>query len=408
MNETWQRNLGLLTLLAAILTACSSDPDRSSADPQSTPTSSGTASPAVDPQTDQTVDPILLRLGTGEAKTAPAADQIRWFAKRVGELTDGAITIKPVWLAAGDVQRFETAVAEQAIDGDLDLALVATRAWDAVGVETLAPLNAPFLVSSDELVARVVDEPIQHDLLAGLPEVGVVGIGLWPEGLRHPFGFGEPLNEPGDYDGTLIRAPYSATAQAMFRALDAKTTDGAPDPSRQRGAESAYRLAPAGVATANVVFYPKINALVANAELEAALTDAQRGALTQAAEDTRDWVLDTWPTDNELARTFCDEGGTIQSASPAQAKAMLKATRPVVDAMAADDVLGPIVEKIREAAKGVQAETPLADCGDETNAEALALLDGDYTFTVTAAAGRKAGVTDKEVLDNGSAGTPRT
>ena len=111
------------------------------------------------------------------------------------------IRIKPVYLAAGHVAKFEPVVAQQAIDGDLDLALVAARAWDTVGVRTLSPLQAPFLVTSDELMAQVVADPIQDDLLAGLPEVGVVGLGLWPEGLRHPFGFGAPLNEPADYDG---------------------------------------------------------------------------------------------------------------------------------------------------------------------------------------------------------------
>ena len=161
MNATWQRNLGILALMAATLTACSADPDRSSADPQSTPTSTGTASPAADAP----IDPIVLRLGTGDAKDAPAADQIRYFAKRAGEVSGGAITVKPVWLAAGDVAHFETAMAQQAIDGDLDLALVASRAWDTVGVNSLTPLNAPFLVNTDELVSEVVSGPVQDELL---------------------------------------------------------------------------------------------------------------------------------------------------------------------------------------------------------------------------------------------------
>ena len=80
---------------------------------------------------------------------------------------------------------------------------------------------------------------------------------------------------------------------------------------------------------------------------------------------------------------------------------MFEATRPVYNAMAADEVLGPIVDEITEAGGGIKPEKPLADCGDATDAEALAALNGDYTFTVTAAAGRKAGVTDPEVLDNG-------
>ena len=116
-----------------------------------------------------TTEPIELRLGTGDAKDTASADQIRWFAKRVKELTDGAITIKPVYLAAGHIARFEPVMAQQAIDGDLDLAVVAARAWDTVGVRTLSPLQAPFLVTSDEAVAEVVANPIREARLAGLP-----------------------------------------------------------------------------------------------------------------------------------------------------------------------------------------------------------------------------------------------
>jgi hypothetical protein len=81
---------------------------------------------------------------------------------------------------------------------------------------------------------------------------------------------------------------------------------------------------------------------------------------------------------------------------------MVEATQPVRDAMAADAVQGPILDEITQAVAGSGATTSLSDCGDPTDAEALAALNGDYTFTVTADAGRKVGVTDQDVLDNGS------
>ncbi len=219
---------------------------------------------------DPTAQSTRSRCGSARAtpKTAPAADQIRWDAGRVADLTDDAVKIKPVWLAAGDIPRFETAVAQQAKDGELDLALVASRAWDTLGVESLTPLNPLFIVNTDELVAEVVTGPVKESLLAGLNDAGVVGWGLWPEGLRHAFGFGSPLNAPAEYAGTLIRPAHKETTVEMFRALGADMTHGAVDPGEQRGAESAYRLAPAGEATANVVFYPKINSLVVNDKVD--------------------------------------------------------------------------------------------------------------------------------------------
>ncbi len=101
----------------------------------------------------------------------------------------------------------------------------------------------------------------------------------------------------------------------------------------------------------------------------------------QAAVDTTSWVLDTWPSDNEAARTFCEEGGRIQSATPAQVQAMVAATRPVTEAMLGNQVAGPIVKQIEALAENVEPEAPLAHCGARTDDEELQQLDGTYTFT---------------------------
>ena len=53
----------------------------------------------------------------------------------------------------------------------------------------------------------VTDDDLAGDLMAGLDEVGVHGLALVPEDLRHPFGFAEPLLGPEDYAGRTIRSP---------------------------------------------------------------------------------------------------------------------------------------------------------------------------------------------------------
>src|SRR5690349_1736592 len=186
----------------------------------------------------------------------------------------------------------------------------------------------------------------------------------------------------------------------MFRALGARTTDAAPDPESQRGAESQYSAAPAGTATGNVTFFPKVNVLVVNGDVASSLTDEQRNALTQAAEETQTWVLENGPTDREAAQTFCDEGGDITAASPEQRRAMVRATRPAYAALVRDPVAGPIVRSIARTVHGVRADPPVTTCGEAD--KALAALDGNYAFTVTAAAGRRAGLEDREVLAGGS------
>jgi TRAP-type C4-dicarboxylate transport system substrate-binding protein len=101
-------------------------------------------------------------------------------------------------------------------DGELEMGLTPPRAWDTEGVKSLRALNAPFLVDSDELLAKVASGGRASKLLSGLDGAGVVGLALIPEALRHPFGLRKPLLGPGDYRGQVIRTPTSRTGAAVF------------------------------------------------------------------------------------------------------------------------------------------------------------------------------------------------
>ena len=183
-------------------------------------------------------DPLVVTLATGDTENAPSADQVRFFTRRVAALSDGAIEISPEYHVMEHDPDFERALALAVADGEYDLAVVATRAWDLVGVRSLTALNAPFLVTTDELVAEIVSGDVADDLMSGLPDAGVVGLGLMPEGLRHPFGFNSPLLEATDYADSTMRVPYSATAEAVFEQLGADITAEDVDATTQRGAES--------------------------------------------------------------------------------------------------------------------------------------------------------------------------
>ena len=49
----------------------------------------------------------------------------------------------------------------------------------------------------------------------------MTGLGLFPEGLRHPASFGEPLLEPADFAGVGIRTPLSELSWETLQALGA-------------------------------------------------------------------------------------------------------------------------------------------------------------------------------------------
>ena len=52
------------------------------------------------------------------------------------------------------------------------------------------------------------------------------------------------------------------------------------------------------------------------------------------------------------------------------------------------------------AGASIKAEKPLTDCGDETDTEELAQLNGKFTFVVSPAAARKAGVETEDIIES--------
>jgi TRAP-type C4-dicarboxylate transport system substrate-binding protein len=181
--------------------------------------------------------PVTLRIGTDDTPGRPGAEQVEQFAKEVDQRSEGRITIEPVWQAAGaSVDDWDQAVAHMVIDGEVDVGMIPARAWDTEGVTTLRALHAPFLVTTEDVVAHIVTSDLADEMLAGLDAVGVTGLALLPEGFRHLFVFGDPPASLPNLGGKVVRAPTSDTTYATLTALGGRPDDlGADNAAYQRG-----------------------------------------------------------------------------------------------------------------------------------------------------------------------------
>lgn len=343
--------------------------------------------------------PLVLRIGTDDGQGRPAGDQIEEFARRVAQLSEGTITVKPVWHAAGTgLSDWDQRVARMVVKGDLEMGTIPARAWDTEGVTSLRALNAPFLITTDELVAQVINSNLADDMMSGLDQIGIVGLALLPEGLRHPFGFSEPLLGPADYVGKTIRTPTSATAEAMFALLGATVTDDEIDESAQAGMESEYRLDPAGTATGNVTFYPKVNSLVVNAGVFAGLDDDQRTILEQAAADTRTWSIQNTPSEAAAALRFCITGQAVVLAGESDLTALQAATASLYAHLASDELTKSLIDSIRRLKRTSQVSVPApVPCGGQSNDVTTdGDIDGVYRFETTEAQYRAGGADETD------------
>ena len=363
---------------------------------------------------------LVLTLASPDSEVQDTAVPIKHFAQEVERLSQGTIAVEPQFgVPPPGSPGWDQYTARAVADDQYDLGLVPSRAFDALGVDTLRALNTPVLIQSEAAVEAVLDDEVRDDLLAGLPAAGVVGLDLFPAGLRHPFGYDEPLLGAGDYQGGTIRIALSETVTQMFAALGATVTD-AEASSQQRGAESAYAWAPGPIATGNVTYFPKVTTLVADADVPRRLRPDQWDLLREAAAATRGWMFSAQPSDFEDAASYCVDGGRIVDATPDQVESLREATAPVVAAMEKNAVSGPIIERIRELTQRLPVSEPVDGCpgSDATATPAdepsepedpqLALLDGVYFSHVTAQELRAAGVVDDAVIRENSGRTTWT
>ncbi|MEV0170467.1 TRAP transporter substrate-binding protein DctP [Streptomyces sp. NPDC050803] len=320
-------------------------------------------------------EPVTLTIGTAEASDSPVSGQLREFARQVERHSDGALRVEPVWEAQdppGD--DWDQQALRRVVRGRLDGGVIPARSWDTEGVTSLRAVQGPFLVTSDALVERIVEDPLAEDMLAGVERLGVVGLALLPEGLRHPFAYHRPLRGPDDYRDAAVRVPRSEVTHDLFEALGAHPDDypgdafgAAVDAGALDAAESTFawsgNLNGPTVATGNVTYFPKLNVVAVNGKVWRGLTDDRRAALREAAAATRTWALANVPEDIRDAERFCAAGGRVVHASAAQLAALERAVAPVYAALEKDAQTKAFIERIRTLKKSVPAAEPPTPCG---------------------------------------------
>ena len=153
-----------------------------------------------------------------------------------------------------------------------------------------------------------------------------------------------------------------------------------------------------------MTFYPKTDTLVIRTAVRHRLRDDQWSLLHEAAAATRDWLFARDPSDRALAAAFCDQGGTIVTATAAQLSGLKQAVAPLVARLRQNSSTGQLIDAIGDLVAGVPAEPSLTSCPHRVpsadNAE-LDALNGTYVTTVTEKQLRDAGdLNAEEVREN--------
>ncbi|HET9907317.1 MAG TPA: hypothetical protein VFQ23_11765 [Anaerolineales bacterium] len=125
-------------------------------------------------------EPVTLSLAVADQVDRASDPYVREFIEQTKTLSNGSITIQPIWDAgAYTTPSFEEGIIKALKQGRYDLGLVAARAFDTQGITSFQALQAPFLITDDALAKAVAASDISAGMLDRLSSAGMVGLTLW-------------------------------------------------------------------------------------------------------------------------------------------------------------------------------------------------------------------------------------
>jgi TRAP-type C4-dicarboxylate transport system substrate-binding protein len=308
-----------------------------------------------------------------------AGEAVDPFLERVANVSSGALTLTADPELLRPTLTIESDALRAAQAGRVDIAIVPTRSFDAVGVTSFDALMDPMLVDSLALQAKVIADPVSSDMLGALEPVGLVGIGMLMGPIRLPNGITRRLLGPSTYAEARIATSPSRVSKVALGALGAAPVESAFEGADMTGFDGLEQQVASVAAnqydgivrwiTTNVGLWPRPSVIVAGADAWGRLTDTQRGWLIQAATGVR--FDTTYSLGLEYVTNMCRRGRIATAlASEVEIDQLRLAFGPVERWLRSDETTAGYLDRI-QALKRQLGDVPLGQPVD-----CLALVKG--------------------------------
>jgi TRAP-type C4-dicarboxylate transport system substrate-binding protein len=326
-------------------------------------------------------------------------DQLAAWAEHVDRLTDGSVVIEfeNGW-RIGEAD-YESATIADVQAGEIDMAWVGARAFDRADVTSFQALLAPMLVDSHDLQAKVFEEGIPNEMLAGLEQLDLVGVGVLPGPMRKVLGVEMPFTKPADFAGQMVGMQDSKVTELSFAALGATTKmlpsgadlDGVDAYEQQLSSiwGNHYELS-AGYVTSNLNPWPRPLVLFIGNSAYDGLTEDQQQALSVATDDAMLEALDaSRAEDDESVADLCKAGLDFVDASADELGSLERAWAPVYDELRANPDTSEWLDRIAALKASLGVGPDKAQCDEAARvppqgpSAGSQLPEGTYEMTVS-------------------------
>lgn len=167
----------------------------------------------------QDISERTIKVGIGLNDDHPQAASVKKFGELVKEKSGGKITVK---LFAGGTLGNDVTMISSLQGGTLEMTVPDTSTLvGSAGLEPFGLINLPFLFDKGEQADALLDGPFGQQLMAKLPEKGLVGLGFWENGFRQVTNSRRPISTAADFAGLKLRVIQNPLFIETFTALGA-------------------------------------------------------------------------------------------------------------------------------------------------------------------------------------------
>ena len=162
----------------------------------------------------------ILTFGHGMNPKHPVAVAIRFFAKRVKEMSDGHLIIR---VYPNELLGNETDLVQQVQLGCIDLVKTSASSLSSF-IPDYAVLNLPYVFKNKIQFWNVIEGPIGKRILNSGCQYGLKGLTFYDGGARSFYTTKKLIKSPADLKGMKIRVQPSAESIQMVKCLGALPT----------------------------------------------------------------------------------------------------------------------------------------------------------------------------------------
>lgn len=149
----------------------------------------------------------------------PKGQAADFFAKRVGELTEGKVEV----IVFPSSQLYDDGAVLKALKlGNVQMAAPALSKFTSI-VPAMQLFDLPFLFKDMEHIHRVMDGEVGENLKNQVSKKGFIALDFWDNGLKNFSSNKQPILSPDDTKGQKVRIMSSKVLEAQMGALGANS-----------------------------------------------------------------------------------------------------------------------------------------------------------------------------------------